>query len=269
MIGNIPLVSRRDLVLAASSGSQRLSFLIAGVQKAGTTALDAYLRSHPQLTMGGSKELHFFDRENGVDWRDPDYEVLHAHFPERGGLRGESTPITLYWTPAHYRILRYNPDIKFIIMLREPGARAFSHWRMNITRGLDDMDFSRAIREGRIRTLDDPVQSGISRHTSYIERGYYGRQIAQLATLFPTSNMLFLRQADLLADPDAVLANIARFLDIPPFDPVVSTLLNTSEDATGQVMSEVDRAYLTDIFKTDLVQLKLLTGLELPVEDSR
>lgn len=143
---------------------ERLSFLIAGVQKAGTTALDDYLRRHPQLSMAGGKEVHFFDREVGIDWRDPDYGVLHALFRDDGGLRGESTPITLYWTPAHYRILRYNPDMRFIILLREPGARAFSHWRMNITRGLDDISFSEAIREGRRRVLDDPIQSGLARH---------------------------------------------------------------------------------------------------------
>ena len=248
---------------------ERLSFLIAGVQKAGTTALDDYLRRHPQLTMAANKEAHFFDREVGIDWRDPDYGLLHAMFSETGRLRGEATPITIYWTPAHYRILRYNPDMRFIILLREPGARAFSHWRMNIARGLDHIGFSEAIREGRHRVLDDPIQSGLARHSSYIERGYYGRQIDLMTSLFPFSNLLLLRQADLLSDPDAVLARVADFLGVAPFDPVVPTLLNTSENTGGLVMSDSDRAYLNDIFEPDLDRLRRLTGLDLPLEEAR
>lgn len=246
---------------------QRLSFLIAGVQKAGTTALDHYLRAHPQLAMAADKEAHFFDQEAGIDWRDPDYASLHAQFAGREGLRGEATPVTLYWTPAHYRVLRYNLEMKFIIMLREPGARAYSHWRMNMARGLDTMGFSEAIRAGRVRVLDDPIQSGLARHTSYIERGLYGRQISLLASLFPISNMLFLRQADLLQDPDTLLDKVAAFLGIKPFEPVVPALLNTAENDRDPLMSDEDRAYLTDVFAADLARLKTLTGIDLPLEN--
>ena len=216
--------------------------------------------------MAGGKELHFFDRETGVDWRDPDYSLLHSHFSDRAGLRGEATPVTLYWTPAHYRVLRYNPDMRFILLFRDPVARAFSHWRMNITRSLDTLAFAQAIRDGRTRVLDDPIQSGLARHSSYIERGYYGRQVSLLASLFPLSNMLFLRQTDLLAEPNIVLNRVAAFLRIAPFEPVAPVLLNVSEDTQGHSMSDEDRAYLTEIFTSDLDRLKQLTGIELPAE---
>lgn len=251
-----------------SHSSTRVSFLIAGAQKCGTTALDSYLRNHPQLEMPRVKEAHYFDCESGaVDWRSPSPAPLEDLFDGPvGRMRGEATPITLYWTPAYYRILRYNPEMRFIILLREPGARAYSHWRMNIARGLDQMGFSEAIRGGRLRVLEDPVQSGLARHSSYIERGYYGRQIEQLATLFPIETMLFLRQSDLLAAPDAVLAQVATFLGIDPFAPVVPRLLNTAEDDGDPLMSDEDRAYLSEIFASDLLRVKRLTGLDLPLE---
>eukprot|EP00981_Chlorochromonas_danica_P007101 scaffold1559_cov176-Ochromonas_danica.AAC.2 len=37
-------------------------FVIGGVQKAGTTALAAYLGLHPNITFSDTKELHFFDK---------------------------------------------------------------------------------------------------------------------------------------------------------------------------------------------------------------
>lgn len=38
------------------------NFIVAGTQKSGSTALSAYLLAHPQVSMGRSKEVHFFDK---------------------------------------------------------------------------------------------------------------------------------------------------------------------------------------------------------------
>lgn len=243
-------------------GDGRLGFLVAGAQKCGTTALDGYLRSHAALEMASMKEVHFFDEEQTVDWRNPDYAPLHALYSgSTDRLRGEATPITLYWTPAHWRILRYNPDMRFIFMLRDPVERAWSHWRMNIRRQLDHLPFSEAIRAGRMRVLEDPLHSGLARHSSYIERGWYGRQIAWLTTLFPIENMLFLRQDDLDAQPDQTLARVAAFLGIGPFAPVQPLRLNVAEaDELGQMSAE-DRHHLTAVFRPDLERLAALTGV--------
>lgn len=251
--------------LAASSGDGRLSFLVGGAQKCGTTTLDAYLRLHPSLEMAATKEVHFFDDEEGVYWPDPDYRPLHGQYSgDLDRLRGEATPITLYWTPAHWRILRYNPDMRFIFMLRDPVDRAWSHWRMNIRRGLDHLPFSEAIRAGRMRVLEDTLQSGLARHSSYIERGWYGRQVAWLSRLFPLENMLFLRQDDLRDAPDEVLARVADFLNIEPFEQAQPLHLNVAEvDGLG-VMTDEDRVYLTEVFAPDLARLKTLTGVTFP-----
>ncbi len=244
---------------------ERLSFLIAGAQKCGTTALDAYLRRHPALDMAVSKEIHFFDDEVGVDWRTPDYGRLHAAFGDRltPGLRGEATPVTLYWSPAHYRILRYNPDMKFIVMVRDPAERAFSHWRMNIARGRDTLDFGEAIRSGRTRVLEDPVHAGLARHSSYVERGFYGRQVAALASLFTMANILCLTQDELLAAPDATLSKVVDFLGVAPFGPVEPLRANVTEGEDAPGLSESDRTYLDGLFAADLARLKELTGIDL------
>lgn len=238
-------------------------FLIAGVQKCGTSALDAYLRRHPALEMATPKEAHFFDRETGVDWRAPDYAPLHAHYSTEGRMRGEATPITLYWTPAHYRVLRYNPDMKFILMFRDPVERAWSHWKMNRANGWETLPFAEAIRAGRTRVLDDPGPSGLSRRLSYVERGYYGRQIAELAKLFPLTNMLFLTQEELSRSPDTALAKATAFLDIAPMAPVTPERVNMSRWNNGDRLDAADRAYLDDLYQVDLAQFHSLTGLTL------
>ncbi len=45
----------------------KVSFLVAGVQKGGTSALFDYLREMPGIQMPDVKEAHFFDDES-IDW---------------------------------------------------------------------------------------------------------------------------------------------------------------------------------------------------------
>jgi hypothetical protein len=238
-------------------------FLIAGVQKCGTSALDAYLRHHPALEMASPKETHFFDREAGIDWRAPDYERLHAHYALPDRMRGEATPITLYWTPAHYRVLRYNPDMRFILLFRDPVERAWSHWKMNRANGWETLSFSDAIRAGRLRVLDEQGPSGLSRRLSYVERGYYGRQISELAKLFPTEHMLFLSQDELSCSPDVALGRVAAFLGVGPLEPAKPERVNISRWAEPDALSDEDRAYLEQLYASDQAAFGKITGLAL------
>ena len=241
----------------------QISFLIAGVQKSGTSALDAYLRHHPAIEMAQPKEVHFFDRESGVDWRAPDYNLLHAHYSGHQPVRGEATPITLYWTPAHYRVLRYNPDMKFVLIFRCPIQRAWSHWKMNRANGWDELSFSEAIRHGRLRVLDESGPSGLSRRLSYVERGYYGRQVAELAKLFPLEHCLFLRQADLKQDPQTVVSRVTDFLGLPPMTVASPEIVNVSRWTRNEALSEEDHAYLDALYAQDQALFRELTGLTL------
>src|ERR1700686_353421 len=60
----------------------RVDFVIGGTQKGGTSALDSFLRQHPEICMPETKkELHFFDREAD----DTDYKKNHANFQTKRG----------------------------------------------------------------------------------------------------------------------------------------------------------------------------------------
>ena len=55
----------------------RVNFLIAGVQKGGTTALFDYLGDYPDVGLSDVKEVHFFDDE-AQDWAAPDLDSCDA-----------------------------------------------------------------------------------------------------------------------------------------------------------------------------------------------
>ena len=107
--------------------AERIQFLITGVQKGGTTALDSVLRDHPSIQMARVKEIHHFD-DDTIDWSAPDHGRLHAAYDwaATGAVRGEATPITLYRPNALKRLRSYDPRAKLLIGLRNPAFRAFS-----------------------------------------------------------------------------------------------------------------------------------------------
>lgn len=243
----------------------RVSFLVAGVQKGGTSALFEYLRLLPDLQLPEVKEAHFFDDEERVDWAAPDYAPYHALFREDGRLWGEATPIYLYWPPALARIARYNPAMKLILIFRDPVGRAWSQWQMEYARRKETEPFAWCIREGRARMAGAQPFPGHHRVFSYVERGFYGSQLARALALFPREQLLLLRSGALKADPDAVLARIAAFLGIaPPAAPVTPRLVRAAPDIAYPSRLEAgDVAYLQRLYHDEMMRFTALGGPEL------
>jgi hypothetical protein len=203
-------------VPSATAASPLVRFLVGGVQKGGTTALFDYLAEIPGLELPSIKEAHFFDDDERVDWTRPDYEPYHRLFVDPARLWGEATPIYLYWPNALERIHAYNPQMKLIFIFRDPVERAWSHWKMEYARGKETEPFAWCIREGRARMADAQPYAGFHRIFSYVERGFYGRQLRRAFSLFPRDQLLLLGSNELRRDPMAVIARICAFLQVPP-----------------------------------------------------
>ncbi|AGZ43265.1 sulfotransferase domain-containing protein [Actinoplanes friuliensis] len=200
-------------------------FLIAGVPKAGTTALHAALVRHPGLFLPAVKEPKFFlsDGRPPVSggpgdvqtyqehvWRRADYEALFDPAPV-GALRGEATPFYLYDLEAHDRIRTLVPDAKLILLLRDPVDRAHSNWTHLWNAGLEpEADFLTACRAEGQRRAD-----GWADFWHYVSLGLYGRQVQHLYKLFPREQVLLLRYRDLKDTPAATLDRVCDFLGVP------------------------------------------------------
>lgn len=242
--------------------ADRISFLVAGVQKGGTTALFDHLSEHPDLCLPACKEAHFFDDETGVDWAAPDYGPYHALFTgcRPGRLRGEATPIYLYWPASLERIAAYNPRMRLILVFRDPVERAWSHWRMETARGAETLSFSACLREGRARVAAAP--GGAHRVHSYVERGFYGAQLTRLFALFPRDQVLILRSDDLKAEPERNLRQVCDFLHAAPLVRVRPRLSHVGVvTAQTQTISDDDRTLLNRLYAEDQKLFTELTGI--------
>jgi len=243
----------------------KLAFVIGGAQKSGTTTLDAILRHHPQVQMAKIKETHFFDDETR-GWSRPDYTELHAQFADDGRLRGEATPITLYWRPAIRRLSAYNPELKLVFLLRDPVTRAFANWKKEYAAGLERLTFGEAIRAFPTRVRDGAETEGLDRVFSYVERGFYGAQLAYLTRFFPRAAVHCEIYETFFRDRASGLARIARFLSVDGFPATVPALHRhpAKDIAYPSALEAQDAAFLSELYRDDIRDLERFLGRPVP-----
>ena len=236
-----------------------LDFVVVGTQRGGTSTLDHYLRQHPRIAMPVSrKELHFFDRDERFAAIPVDYAAYHAQFGPRrpGQLRGEVTPIYMYWMPATGRLASYKPALKIVVLLRNPITRAYSHWNKERHGGRETLPFLAALRaEPERARAAEPLQD---RHTSYVARGFYVSQLRRLWRHFAAEQTLVLRSEALWTVPERTLARIAAFLGLPPFPRVAPSIVNGREYAVP--LQPREWTLLADKFADEIRQLERLLG---------
>lgn len=197
-----------------------VDFMIAGVQKSGTTALAHFLSQHPAVAMA-LREGHVFDASDySSDWTAEEIDAHYARRIERQPATvacGESTPFYLFLPDVPAELRRYNPALKVIVILRDPVDRALSHYAMERGRGKEHRPlwFALLAERWRLRQCPDPrsPESAARRH-SYRARGMYSRQLLNLFAAFPRDQILVLKSEDLLDRHDETLENVFAFLGV-------------------------------------------------------
>jgi hypothetical protein len=251
----------------ATAGVRPLpDFLILGAQKAGTTALYAYLRWHPQITGPSFKEVSFFDRHyvRGERW-------YRAHLPARrnGKLVGEASPSYLFHPLAPERVAGMLPGARLIALLRNPVDRAFSHYQHQVALGREPLSFEDAVdrEEERMRgevehmLRDASYFSAAWWNSTYLARGRYAEQLERWFTTFPHEQLLVLLTDELAADPAGTYRRVLEFLGVEERDLRSYPRIFERE---YQQMSPATRARLERHFEEPNRRLAALLNRELP-----
>ncbi|GMU72593.1 MAG: sulfotransferase [Burkholderiales bacterium] len=247
---------------SAESGPQRVGFVIGGAQKAGTTALAWMIVDHPKLTIAMGKEAHWFDDERNFRRGGKPvstYEQAYFAGAEPGTTLFDATPSYLWWPRAPERIRAYNPAMRWIVLLRDPVDRAYSHWNMMRSRGTEELGFVDALRveQERMRTAD-PDQA---QRVSYFSRGLYAHQIRRLWSLFPREQTLILRSDRLDDDPAGTVADVLAFVGVEPMDEVEGQRRNVGVYAAP--IAPEDRRTVRAMYDDDLRDLEGLLDWDL------
>lgn len=176
---------------APSSG---IDVIGAGVSKCGSTSIWKVLTSQSWFCASRVKEPTYFDRnfDRGSAW----YESLWPG-PRDGRLRGEFSPSYLQHPEAAGRMRAHSPDARIVVILREPVARAVSHFRMLRRNGL----------AGRV-DLEDVLGGGVHDllRQWILEPGAYAAGLKRLLRHFPREQVHVMVLERVIADPRTELA---------------------------------------------------------------
>jgi hypothetical protein len=207
------------------------TFLIVGAQRCGTTSMFKTLAQHPAvLPVVLHKGVHYFDvhYDKGMPWYLGHFPLRHRAraVQERLGVApatGESSPYYLFHPLAAERIARDLPDVRLIVLLRDPVERAYSAFTHERARGYEAESFEQALEmeAGRLageveRMAADPsYDSHHWRHNAYVTRGQYVDQMERLEGLVGRDRMHVMDSDTFFTDPRPAFEGVCRFLDLP------------------------------------------------------
>jgi len=182
-----------------------LDFLIIGAMKSGTTSLASALNQHPEVYLP-KNELHYFDNNDYFSKGDNWY---HAHFPLLKEVKayGEKTPSYMYTPYCIERIFNYDPQIKLIMILRNPIDRTYSNYWHSVKNGKEELSFIDAIVKE-----DERIKNNIFR--GYTARSKYIVQLEKLLEYFDLNKIKIVIFEELTTQPDQILKDIFQFLEV-------------------------------------------------------
>lgn len=208
-------------------------FIGIGALKAGTTYIDAVLRSHPDVCMPRDvKEIQFFTRHyaRGAEWYGDHFRGCAS-----GKVTGEISPQYMYDAHAAARIAALLPNAKILVSLRDPVARVYSQYKHFVTETGYDRD----------------VPTFLEEHPGAVERSRYWGLLQRYLDVFPREQVDILIFEDLTRQPHKVLPPLYAWLGVDPTfeSPVIGTPANVStrpRHAQAYVAAKRVQTWLTD-----------------------
>ncbi len=175
-------------------------FIIVGAMKCGTTTLHEQLAAQPGIFMTTPKEPNYFS-DDEVHARGPDWYADLFGGAGPGDIAGEAS--------THYTKRPTHPDTvermaaltgtpRLIYMIRDPVARAVSHYIHGWSRG----------------DMTGTATQAFDRHPELVEYGLYGRQIAPFVDRFGVGAVMLTSLEQMKAGPTGVLSEVARFVGL-------------------------------------------------------
>lgn len=202
---------------------RKTNLFLVGAAKSGTTALFYHLKSSEQCCFPKEKEQNFFSRGssnipgNGPGDREATYQAQslgeyhsnYAHSNADVRYLCDASVAYLYDDEAPKQIRAYNSEARIIILLRNPVQRAWSHY----------LHLVRDCRENRpfydaLQLEDERIVSGWEFSWHYQHMSLYSGQVARYLDAFGSSQVKVLLFDDLMANPGAVMHDLADFLSL-------------------------------------------------------
>ena len=222
-------------------------FLIIGAQKAGTTWLWAMLKQHPGTSLPETKELHYYGSAE-LYRKGPESYYQHFAALDSNKVIGEASTTYLYdrvpyWynksneiefddsLPLLPELIKQDlPDIKILVVLRDPVRRAVSA-------------YSHYTQTGQLSPFSSLKQTALEcPKYRLLEYGFYHKYLSVWQDVYPKERFkVLVFEEDVIKYPDTTIKDVYNFLDLDPeFKPSASDKKrNKSKSWTRIVVSHI------------------------------
>ncbi len=211
-----------DLVPSSQAGPD---FFIVGAPRCGTTALSTYLAQHPRIGFSRPKETQFFCTDlPGIRFHTADtQEYLKLCFGHCAGENclaiGEGSVWNLYSKDALANILRFNPQARFLVMVRNPIDLCIALYEKRREMLQEDQpSFEQAWRLEEERQQGQNIPTFFRKEfgvPGYRDVASLGEQVERAFSLIPPRQRLLIVFDDFIADVAAAYAQVLGFLGVP------------------------------------------------------
>ena len=183
--------------------------LIIGAEHCGTRPLAAFLSQHEHIAVS-SRDSRFFSEnyDKGVDW-------YSSNFEPRGTdqlVSLERSPSYFYSQPAAERVKKLDPDMKIIVIFRNPVKRLISNFTTSIVPKLksdEDIDkvFQRMVIEAESK-LTNVEDAGV-------KKSIYSIYLKRWIDAFSREQVHVINGDEFIKNPMRILRGVETFLGVP------------------------------------------------------
>jgi hypothetical protein len=211
-------------------------FIVIGAKRGGTTSIYNYLLEHPSIQplFPGRQHIkgpHYYDSEftRGPRWYRSHFplEMADRHLARPGivpAIAGEASPYYLFHPLAAERLARDFPDVRLVVLLRDPVERAYSHYKERTHHGGESLSFEAALEAepGRLRgeaerIVREPGYRSVEHENhSYLAQGRYLDMLPRWFSVFPREQFHIVASEDFYADPGQIVNGVWSFLGLAP-----------------------------------------------------
>ena len=178
--------------------------IIMGSKKGGTRALIEFVKLHHKIKAAGP-EIHYFDRhyDKGIEWY---ISKMKAIVPNSGEISIEKTPGYFHTPEAPKRVYEMDPNVKLLLILRDPVKRLISDY---------NQFRSRHLSQGKnYPTLEELVfdrDNEINIEYPVLQRSIYHLHMSRWLMHFPLSQIHIVHGENFISSPWTELNKGIRF----------------------------------------------------------
>ncbi|GLB53736.1 sulfotransferase [Neptunitalea chrysea] len=190
---------------------------VPGVAKCGTSSLHDLLNKHPNICMSTRKEPHFWTDTNFNAFKQENIDAYKSYFDNKTTkIKGESSTGSLFFPelfiPRIKSIAKTSP--KFIIILRNPIDRSYSHYWWCKGSGRERRNFRNAIIEDKNASFEAYPDWP----KNYYQFSIYSQWIDIFIKEFGKENILFITLESLKTNPLETINSCFKFLNLEPLE---------------------------------------------------